>query len=150
MSIVVRGAVETDLEWLFGEMKSFSEFFGSNKSLMPDDVDHGFKILEDLVKNHLFLIAEEDGERLGLIAGMVHPHLFNPAIKVLSEFFWWVPEEHRGSRAGLMLLNEFTKWGKDNVDWVIMTLEHHSPVNTRCLTKRNFKPRETTYMLEVN
>lgn len=150
MTIEVRKASDADLDWMFSELQAFDDFFGAKKSLIPSDPAEGRKILENLVEQHLFLVAERDGKLLGLIAGMIHNHLFNPEVTVLTEIFWWVPSEYRGSRAGLMLLNEFTNWGKENVDWVTMTLEHHSPVNEKSLFKRGFKLSEKQYMLEVH
>lgn len=77
------------------------------------------------------------------------PHVFNPQIKVLSECFWWVKPEYRGSRAGALLFKNYVEWGKANVDWVTMTLEAHSPVRPEALIKRGFRLQETTFLLEV-
>lgn len=103
-----------------------------------------------VIENHLIFVAESsEAGRLGLIAGLVVPHVFNPKIQVLQEILWWVSEEYRGSRAGLLLLNEFVDWGKRNVDWIMFTLEKHSPVSDRPLIKRGFRSMETAYLLEV-
>lgn len=76
-------------------------------------------------------------------------HPYNPAIRVLTETFWWVTPNARGSRAGLMLLDAFTAYGERNADWIVFTLEHHSPVNERTLTKRGFHLHERSYLREV-
>ena len=150
MSIVIRRANENDLDWLLSELKAFADFFGTGKILFPSKLTDAEALLKTWIAGQLMFMAERDGERLGFIAGMIHQHVFNPEIRCLTEMFWWVPEKHRGTRAGLMLINEFAKWGKDNVDWVLFTLEDNSPVNEKSLTKRGFKLKEKQYLLEVS
>jgi hypothetical protein len=93
-------------------------------------------------------IAERDGP-VGFVSGMLAAHPYNPALTVLTEMFWWVAPEARGSRAGLLLLDAFLAYGERNADWIIFTLEHHSPVNERTLTKRGFHLHERSYLYEV-
>ena len=80
---------------------------------------------------------------------MIAPHIFNPKIMTLTEVFWWVKPEHRGSRAGRDLIEEFILWGKENVDWIITTLEENSPVNDSVFLNRGFKPKERSFIMEV-
>jgi len=51
---------------------------------------------------------------------------------------------------GLMLLEEFTDWGKRNADWISFSLEDKSPVKDTTLTKRGFRLKERSFILEVN
>ena len=146
--IKVLPAVEDDIPWLLKELKCFSEFHGSKIPLFADH-DHAVKVVTEMVRNHLTFVAFNGEERMGLIAGYVLAHPFNPAIRVLQETFWWVPEVHRGSRAGALLLSTFIDWGKANVDWVHFGLEAKSPVSDKCLLKRGFKLQERNYLLEV-
>lgn len=104
--------------------------------------------MKNHIDHHVLLVAESSAGIIGFVSGMLHQHLFNPNIIVLTETFWWVKEEHRGSRAGLVLLNEFTRIGKMKANWIAFTLEHHSPVNDRCLIKRGYAIKEHTYLLE--
>lgn len=104
-----------------------------------------------MIDRHVVFIADsKDAKPIGFVGGYSIPHPFNPDIKLLSEMFWWVSEEHRGSRAGLMLLNAFTSYGKEHADWVTMAIEHNSPINERALTKRGYKLQERSYLLEVS
>ena len=136
----VRPAVEADLDWLLSQLKDFSKFCGTKIPLFDDE---GFarQMMINMMQNHVVLVAEKDGIGLmGLIAGLFTPHVFNPKIRVLAETFWWVPPEHRGTRAGLMLLNEFIDYGKRCADWITCALEEKSPVKDRFLTDRGFVP----------
>lgn len=152
MSIVIRRGQPSDVDWMVSQMAEFSKFFNSRMQLFGDP---GFirAGLEGLIKNHIVFTAVgcHDGviERMGFIIGLATPHPYNPAIRVLSEQFWWVEPKYRKSRAGLMLLNEFVAHGKAHSDWVLMALEKRSPVNEKTLVRRGFRHTETAYLLEV-
>jgi hypothetical protein len=149
MGIKVRRAVDGDLEWLLTQLRAFSRFFDSKFDLFGEE-DHARKVVTNMVENHVVFVAEDSVKGLlGFIAGYKATHPFNPKIRVLSENFWWVSEEHRGSRAALVLLNAFVEWGKANVDMICMALEAISPVNPDCLAKRGFKLQERAFTMEV-
>ena len=142
----VRPAVAADMPWILEQLHAFDQFFGSSRSLFPSMEQAELK-LAFLIEHHVFLVAEH-GELQGFIAGMVGPSFFNDAHIYLTELFWWVAPEHRGSRAGLALLNAFVAKGRELADWVVMTLEAESPVNPETLTRRGFRPKETNFLLE--
>lgn len=148
MAIKVRHAASEDVDWIVSELKKFSEFYGTQRELFLNE-ENSKPLVQMWVSEHLVLVAERESQLLGFIAGLVHPHLYNPEIQVLSELFWWVPEEYRNTRAGALLLNEYMMWGKKNTNWITMTLEHNSPVNEKSLFKRGFKLVEKSYLLEV-
>lgn len=148
MTISVRRAVPSDADWMLPELKSFSAFYGTKRDIFPDD-EFAKSRVKFLIDQHIIFVAEKNGTGIGFIAGLYTPHLFNPALIVLSEQLWWVKESHRGSRAGLMLLNAFTEFGKVNCDWMTMTLEANSPVNDACLKRRGFKLQERQYLMET-
>jgi hypothetical protein len=154
MSITIRPAVDSDIDWILEELKSFADFYGSKLSLFGDQL-YSRQFIGSLIESHVCLVAERanegdgPGEALGFITGLVTPHTFNPNIFVLTEAFWWVKPEHRGSRAALMLLNAFTEWGKAHVDWIMFTLEDNSPVKDKTLLKRGYRFKEMNYLLET-
>lgn len=149
MAIAIRPATAGDLDWLVGQLRAFSRFCGTKLPAFGDEA-HVRAGLENFIASHLLLIAERDEtERLGFLGALGIPHPFNPEIKLLTEMFWWVDEERRGSRAAPMLLDAYVEWGRANADWVTMALEHHSPVSEKHLLKRGFKLRERSYLLEV-
>lgn len=149
-NIWVRMAVEGDLDWLLGELKRFDHFAGTAKSMFPKDVDLLVEKLIGMMKEHVLLIAEKSGARLGFVGGFLLPHLFNSDIYCLQETFWWVCPEHRKTSAGIRLLEAFDEAGRAiGVDWVFFSLMHNSPVNDRCLTKRGYRPQEHYYLKEL-
>lgn len=152
MTIVIRSANDSDIQWLTDQMIEFSKFQGTKISLFstPEFVKIGLK---NLIDNHFFKIACgcNDGiiERMGFIAGILMPHPYNPRIRIFAEQFWWVEPKFRNSRAGLLLLNEFMGFGEKNADWVTFTIESKSPVSEKTLTRRGFQIQELSYLKEV-
>lgn len=149
MSIKIRLATVDDIPWLISELRKFAEFFGTNLSLLDEETAPGG--LAFFITQHYFTIAEkEDVGPIGFISGVLLPHPFNPKIMQLTETFWWVAEEHRQSRAGLMLFEEFVEFGKVNADWITFTLETASPVKDEFMMKRGFRNNERSFLYEVN
>jgi len=149
MSVEIRRAVQSDIPWILAELKEFSKFYGTKHSLFGKDLEHSEVFIQILIDKHLFLVADDSTHGLiGLIAGTVEPHPYNPEILTLNECSWWVQEKHRGSKAGLLLLNEFVRIGKQHCDWIWMTLESASPVKDASLIRRGFKEQERSFLLE--
>lgn len=148
MEIEVRRACDSDLTWLVKELKAFSDSLGTTQPF-PGEI-YAREWMTNLVKNHLVLIAEKGSRKVGFIAGVViDKDPLNPAIRVLSELFWWVPPELRGSLVGAKLLDAFTVWGKQNVDRIHLGVRHDSSIKNSSLLKRGYRPKERTFLLEV-
>ena len=147
LGYLVRRATELDLDFLVEELHEFTKFYDSRIFEGCVLTVYATDLLRNIIANHVILVCEKDGVKLGLIAGMIHGHLFNPKFKILSELFWWVKVEHRQSRAGLMLLNAYTEIGKE-FDWCIMSVEDKSPINPDSLIKRGYKAKESSFILE--
>lgn len=151
MSYIIRKAVESDLQEILDHLKDFSEFYDNKYKLYGKDEDYNKKLILGFITNHVFFVAvtSDTNSIVGFISGLVNKHIYNPSILVLTESFWWVTKDHRNSRAGLLLLNQFVKLGKEIAQWVVMTVESKSPINERTLLKRDFKLIEKSYLLEV-
>lgn len=146
--VEVRRAKHKDTPWLFEQIAAFEKFAAYKRPLLVEG-PRSQKILDDLIDNHVVLIAHDGNLMLGFVAGHSCPHPFNPDIHVLSEIFWWVKDEYRGTSAGARLLAAFEAEGKKKSDWIIFSLEHNSPVRDRHLIKRGFRQVERAYLLEV-
>jgi hypothetical protein len=148
--MIVRKAHSLDSEWILEQLKIFSSIYETKHELFPKDTkEASLKVLQ-LIEQQIVLIAETDsGEKAGFIAGVLSPHYFNQDLMTLCELFWWVEEKHRGSRAGLMLYNEFVKIGKDLADWIVVCLKFGSPVKEEFFLKRDFKKLDQSFLLEV-
>ena len=144
----LRRAQGSDIPWLKCELRKFSTFIETKYELYGSDeyTEDGLKLL---IEKHFLTIATQDENPVGFIAGYFNPHLFNPSIIVLCELFWWVVPEHRHSRVGAMLMNEFISFGKKNAQWISFSLNRFTEVNETSLLKRGFHLHEKTYLQEV-
>lgn len=154
MDIRIRTAKPEDVTWMIPELRKFAAFSQNKHSLFPEDETYIRKNFENLILNHIVLVAENfnaEGipEGIGFIAGMYSAHAFNPAIQTLIELFFWVKEEQRNNRSGFMLFKEYLKIGKSTANWLIFTLETVSPVRDEFLTREGFKLKERNFLLEV-
>ena len=149
MTIAVRRAVPTDIDWLVSELREFAEFFNSRHSLMGDE-EYARTGLGEIINKHFCLVATKDDTPVGLVAAYQLPHPFNPKIRLLSEMFWWVSPGARGSGAGAKLLDALIEYGKANVDWITVAIEEKSPIKPENLEKRGFRLTERSFLLEVN
>jgi RimJ/RimL family protein N-acetyltransferase len=104
----------------------------------------------DMIENHLFLVAENEAGPQGFAGGMVGRHPFNPEIRTLVEYFWWVKLEHRGGRAALKLLNAFLEWGERHVEWITFcTAPRIMNVSPSVLERRGFRHFESAFVKEI-
>ena len=147
LMVEIRRATVDDIDWLLSELKEFAKFFGTGISFYGDEM-YSRQALENVLNDHVAFIAQhtEHGP-IGFVVGLVTQHIFNPQVRVLTELFWWVTEKHRKSRAGLLLLEVFIKWGREHADLITIALEHQSPINENALIKRGFHLHERSYIL---
>lgn len=57
-----------------------------------------------LLDTGVVLVAEREGQLLGVVGLSLVPFLFNRSVITAHEVMWWVDEEHRDSGAGVALL----------------------------------------------
>jgi len=145
----VRRAFPGDADWIIPELVKFARFADTKRSLIPSDPSVRDSIVDALIRRHVFFVSEKDGVPTGFICGLVAPNVLNPEIAVCYETFWWVLEKWRGSRAGVVLLDAFTQWCRENVDWVWFSLQHNTPGGERALMRRGYAYQETKFLLEV-
>ncbi len=146
----VRWAGEEDIPWIETELLEFSQSIGTKHPLFPPDETIRRGTLQLFMRDHLFFVAERREELLGFIMGFLIPHPFNLKVTVLTEALWWVPPRHRGSRAGVMLLDAFVDWGKENADWVYFAIHRTTGMSDRALLRRGFREEQRQYLLEVD
>jgi len=144
----IRDAVATDLDWIMAQMEAFADFYGSELKL-DSNKEYGRGYVTSLIDSQYVKIASDGPERLGIIAGFKSPHHFNPDITIFSELLWWVPAEHRNTKAGAALLNDFMEYGKANADWISFSLEDNTPIDDSFLLRRGFRLKEKAYLMEV-
>lgn len=148
MGITIRNAYPEDVDWLLPQLRAFSKMCGLERPIVGSD-EQSRKILTEMISEGPFFVAEREAVRLGFIAGTLHAHRFNPELRVLSEMFFWVDPRFRYSRAALLLLEEFKRYGEAAADMISFSLLSNSPVKSASLIRRGFKPIENSFMMEV-
>lgn len=145
----IRRAVESDIPWLRQQLQDFAAAYPVRLTV-PDD--HAEVVLGTLIREQYVAIAEredEDGQptvRVGLIAGVLGPHPFAPAMQCATQLFWWVTPEFRRSTAGARLLADFEAWVESvNPDIALFSLAANSPVHRGSLAGRGWMPTETWF-----
>jgi RimJ/RimL family protein N-acetyltransferase len=146
--IEIRRARFEDIPWISGELRKFSDFFGSKRKLFRDE-EFTRKGLVEMIERHVLFVSDHNGVLTGFIGAYFLPHPFNPDIKLLQETFWWVAQAYRGGSSGARLLHSFIEWGKDHADWISVSLEANSPVREDALESRGFRHQESSFLMEV-
>lgn len=147
-TLVVRRATSDDIPWLVQELRAFATWNGVG---LFGDVAYAEGLLAHLIDTQFVAIATDNGTPVGLIAGTVSPHPFNPDLSMATELWWWVTPVERGTRAGAMLLTAFDEWADDSgADLVSFTLEADSPVRDRTLERRGYRLMEKQFVREVS
>src|SRR5437762_11638475 len=102
---MIREAREADL----GRLVEMGQRFlreSSYKTHLSDNPEQMRKLAKDLTERNSVLVAEEDGQLIGMLGFLVYPHFLSGDLTV-GEVFWYVEPEHRG--AGVRLLRETEK-----------------------------------------
>jgi len=143
--MVVRRAVLEDIPWLVTELEDFAAHYPVR---IPVPHDHAERLLGQLIDTQYVAIAStEDGTRVGLIAGVLQPHPFNPDVLCATQLWWWVTPEHRSSSAGARLLGDFERWAASTgADLTSFTVAANSPIHAESMTRRGWRPAEMVYV----
>ncbi|MBP6203361.1 MAG: GNAT family N-acetyltransferase [Azonexus sp.] len=106
----IRAATPDDIDTL---VEMGREFFASApySRFIAYDPDSIRDAVIGMVQFGCALVAEAGGQIVGFIVGHMAPTWFNRSQWVATEFAWWVAPDHRGSTAGVRLLQAFEAWG---------------------------------------
>lgn len=147
----VRPATPEDVVWMLAQAADFDAFVDTRHQVFGNDAG---RILNDLIDQQPVFVSElqhptAGAVQTGMLIAVVHPHLFNPELVVLTELLWWVAPEYRATRAAALLLHAFEETAKRiGADWVVMSLEAKSPLNPDALEKRGYRLQERSYLME--
>lgn len=134
-------------DWLITDAcyKMLSEEVGRPELYCRPQIE---SLVDAAILTQTLIVAEKDGEPIGVIGGFLVPNIYNPNIKVLSELLWYVKEEYRKGRAGYLLLKAFDKLASEIADEATMSTLLHSEVKIETLEKVGFKLKEFAFHKE--
>lgn len=149
MLIETRDATSRDVPWLIDQARAFSSIYPSSIKAFEDET-YATEFFTELVINHYVRIAQtETGEPCGFIGGTLAPHPFSPNVLTLAELFWWVDPKYQGSRAALLLLNDFNDYGEKHADLITISRISKSQLTHRTLERRGFSLVEEAFAKEI-
>ena len=143
----IRCMFDEDRPWAIDQLRVFH----SQVDIIPWPGDEYARcLLTELMQHHYIRVSYNRARELtGILGAMVVPHYLNPRHMVLSEVFWWVSEEHRGTRAGFELLRDYIKFARANEYMATLSLENFSKIGDNTLRRLGFEPYERSFILRV-
>jgi hypothetical protein len=146
--LIIRYATLDDVSWIVDRVGE--DMFSLLGETDMYDKDYLHEFIPQVIEDGIVLVAERAMEPIGCIAGILSPILFNPHKVSLTEIFWWVAKEHRGSSAGAKLLLAFEQDGIAlKVDFINMSIMHNTKLSTGALEKRGYLYKESSYVRRV-
>lgn len=107
----IRQAIEADRLTLFKLCVAMTEETDfKNYVLNPQKMIDSIGVW---MHNSMLLVAEKDGEVVGILMGKMTTPWYSDEPAAVEDFFYVKPE-HRGSRAGYMLVRGFMAWAKEH------------------------------------
>ena len=111
---MIRQATLEDIPEMVRMGQAFYDYadFG-NRGLAVDHKAFG-ELLANLMqmKESVLLVAEDKGQLVGAIGGMMAPWILNYSQQLLTELWWWVMPEHQKGGIGIKLIEAFQAEGK--------------------------------------
>ena len=142
--MIVRRVGIDDYKEMMELMKEFSGHYGMG--LEPNESGF-YNVFRMVLFNGVGVVALKDERIIGAIGGTYHNNLFNDTVIVLTELFWYVKPEFRGTNAGGRLFLEYEKAGYAGADYMTMTLLDTSVKSLdNGLKKRGFEQKERMYI----
>ena len=147
----VRKINRFDYEQVMDMMIDFAQSTGI-KDLNHEtyDRDHARKILLHCEHSGISLVAEHEGQIIGMLLSVADRDLWIPRVVRLRELAWWVREEYRTTTAGARLFQHYTNGAEELLEQGRITgytiSKMYSSPNLD-YERRGFRYVESTYMI---
>jgi GNAT superfamily N-acetyltransferase len=150
MKPTIRLATEPDGPSLLRLGRAFFVQSGLSDVATWDDESFGRSVRALVVNKEpgFLLVAEHDGQIVGMAAAVVFPAYFNLNTRVAQEIFWFVDESHRFG-AGAALIEELEKVAQERGATVFMSAAIaglRDAAIARLYARRGYRPVENTFV----
>jgi GNAT superfamily N-acetyltransferase len=148
----IRNATEADVDTIVKMARHFIAFapHAAVAEYTDEDLAHAAR---SCMQHGLLIVAEQDGEIIGMLLGIVSGLWFAPRTLWASELAWWVEPAARGGTAGIRLVTAFQDWAREKGAKVVamssLHLDHDSRVGN-VLERMGFSPSEHTYIKRIS
>lgn len=148
--ITVREATEADLPVYLQLSADFHAASPMNRVCEFDPQGFG-EFVQGAMQNPdiCILLAELNGEIVGITGGIIYPLYFSPSHKVSQELWWWLTPAARGSGAGNKMFKHLQSWAKErgaNTMFMIALEDERAEKMEKVYCRAGFKPMERTFM----
>lgn len=95
------------------------------------------------------LLAELNGEIVGITGGIIYPLYFSPSHKVSQELWWWLTPAARGSGVGNKMFKHLQLWSKERgakTIFMIALEDEKAEKMEKVYCRAGFEPMERTFM----
>ena len=138
---------QEDMEW-FVEVAAVKMLQDEVRKPEYVDVENLYVLASTGAITGTAFVVKKDGVNVGAIGGILTPNLFNPNMTLLTEVFWYVLPEYRNTRAGLLLLDVYSKKAEEVADEASFSLLSTSTVNKNTLEKKGYQFCEYSFRRE--
>lgn len=142
----IRKATLGDLPAIVGMSERFyaTTSYAGFADFCPESVSN---LASMLIETGVFLVAESDGEVVGMVGLAVAPFMFNNAHKAAYEVVWWVNPEARGGGIAVSLLRAIEPACREiGCDVIQMVHLANSPPQASALYERcGYRHTESSY-----
>lgn len=115
------------------------------------DEDTVAELAYSLIDNHVFMVAEENGELVGMIGLFIIPFMFNRYVLSAGEVIFWIDPKFRGGVTAAALLRSVEEpcrlAGADRIQMVHMP--NSPPQAAGLYTKLGYFPSESSYTKDI-
>ena len=149
-TIIVRQATKADLDKYLELSADFHAASPMQKVCQFDP--EGFKefVLGAIDNPDIcILLAELNGEIVGITGGIIYPLYFSPSHKVSQELWWWLTPAARGSGVGNKMFKDLQLWSKDRgakTIFMIALEDERAEKMEKVYCRAGFEPMERTFM----
>lgn len=142
---MIRLAEEKDFDDILRLSEAFWQDTQFTESFEPD---HTLKMVKFSHDQNFLSVVEHENEIIGFAAGIYAPLLGNSKVLAGTEIAWWVDENHRGGKHGIMLLkfmeNQARTLGVKY--WNMVAMESSMPEVIKGMYERmGYTHQESTY-----
>lgn len=148
--ITVRQATETDLD-KYVELSSDFHAASPMQKVCQFDPDGFREFVLGAIDNPdiCILLAELNGEIVGITGGIIYPLYFSPNHKVAQELWWWLTPAARGSGVGNKMFKHLQLWSKERgakTIFMIALEDERAEKMEKVYCRAGFEPMERTFM----
>jgi len=154
MSVTIRPATVEDIPCYMDLAAAFVATTPVSH-IIPFDRDSTAAFIESALDNEnmTVLVAEDDGELIGITAAIAYPIYFNPAKLVAQELWWYIKPSARGGAASKLLFQEIEKWGMSKqAEAMFMVALDNDRIEAmvKLYGRLGYTPTERTFVKELN